>query len=126
MKPHSRDSCPSFIIIREGGVEIMREFRKQIFVCTKENFEGCCATKGAQEVFQAFRNELRSRGITDVLVTGCGCTGQHSTGPTVIIHPDGVWYQQVKPSDVSTIIEFHILNGQVVSELVNPNIVVKK
>ncbi len=104
----------------------MREFRMQIFVCTKEDFEGCCAQKGAKEVFQAFRDELKKRGITDVLVTGCGCTGQHSIGPTVIVQPEGVWYQQVKPSDVPLIIEQHLLQGKVVNALLNPNICLKK
>jgi (2Fe-2S) ferredoxin len=99
-----------------------RELKRQVFVCTKENFEGCCAQKGATEVFQKFREELRGRGITDVIVTGCGCTGQHSTGPTVIVQPDGIWYCSVQPADVAEIVEKHLIGGEPVSRLVNPNI----
>ncbi|MHA2620860.1 MAG: (2Fe-2S) ferredoxin domain-containing protein [bacterium JZ-2024 1] len=100
----------------------MREVKRQVFVCTKESFEGCCAQKGAAEVFQRFREELRSRGITGVVVTGCGCTGQHATGPTVIVYPDGIWYGSVKPEDVPEIIDRHLLGGIPLDRLVNPNI----
>lgn len=97
-----------------------REFRRQIFVCTKETFDGCCAQKGALEVFKALREAVRQAGIADVLVSGCGCTGQHSTGPTVIVHPDGIWYQQVKPEDVEEIVREHLQGGKPVERLVNP------
>jgi len=103
-----------------------REFQRQIFVCTKENFDGCCAQKGALEVFQALRDAVRKAQMTDVLVTGCGCTGQHSTGPTVIVHPDGIWYQQVKPEDVEEILREHLQGGKPVERLINPNIQVSR
>jgi (2Fe-2S) ferredoxin len=99
-----------------------RELKRQVFVCTKETFDGCCAQKGAPEVFQKLREELRGRGIPDVIVTGCGCTGQHAIGPTVIVHPDGVWYAFVKPEDVPEIVEQHLLGGVPVQRLLNPNI----
>ncbi|HEV2904175.1 MAG TPA: hypothetical protein VGW32_03960, partial [Pyrinomonadaceae bacterium] len=35
----------------------------------------------------------------------------------VLIYPDGVWYAQVQPKDVSEIIEEHLLNGRVVERL---------
>jgi len=101
-----------------------RVFRKQIFCCTTEG-EGKCATKGGNEVLLKFREEVKARGLTDILVTKVGCTGQHATGPTVIIHPDGLWYQRVTPDDVPEIIEKHILGGQPVERLINPEMRVK-
>lgn len=101
-----------------------RTFRKQVFVCTTEG-EGKCATKGGLEVWQKFREEVKARNLTDIIVTKVGCTGQHPTGPTVIVHPDGLWYQTVKPEDVAEIIEKHLVGGQPVDRLVNPEMQVK-
>ena len=102
-----------------------RVFRKQIFCCTTEG-EGKCATKGGNEVLLKFREEVKARGLTDILVTKVGCTGQHATGPTAIIHPDGLWYERVTPDDVPEIIEKHILGGQPVERLINPEMRVKQ
>ena len=99
-------------------------FRKQVFCCTTEG-EGKCATKGGVEVWQRFKQEVATRGLADIIVTRVGCTGQHPTGPTVIIHPDGLWYQHVTPDDVPEIIEQHLLGGQPVERLINPEMRVK-
>ena len=101
-----------------------RVFRKQVFVCTTEG-EGRCAQKGGLELLRKFRDEVKVRGLADILVTKVGCTGQHPTGPTVIVHPDGLWYQTVKPDDVAEIIEQHLMGGRPVERLINPEMRVK-
>ena len=52
-----------------------------------------------------------------MLVTKTGCMGRCSTGPTVVVYPDGVWYMKVQPEDVSEIIESHLKNGKPVERL---------
>jgi len=54
-----------------------------------------------------------------------GCTGQHATGPTVIVHPDGIWYQGVTLADVGEIIDQHLVGGKPVARLINPEMRVK-
>jgi len=34
-----------------------------------------------------------------------------------MVYPDGVWYAQVRPSDVPEIVEEHIVNGRPVERL---------
>jgi len=101
-----------------------REFSKQVFVCTAEG-EGRCAQKGGQELFLKFRAELKARNLTNIIVTTMGCTGQHATGPTVIVHPDGIWYQRVRLDDVAEIIDQHLVGGKPVARLINPEMRVK-
>ena len=101
-----------------------RLFRKQVFCCTTDG-EGRCAPKGGREVWQKFKEEVKTRNLTDIIVTQVGCTGQHPTGPTVIIHPDGLWYQRVTPNDVVEIIEQHLLGGKPVERLLNHEMRVK-
>lgn len=101
-----------------------RVFDKQVFVCTTGG-EGRCAQKGAGEILRKFLAEVRARNLTNIIVTSVGCTGQHATGPTVIIHPDGIWYQRVTPDDVGEIIDRHLVGGKPVERLINPELRVK-
>ncbi|MCH7761977.1 (2Fe-2S) ferredoxin domain-containing protein, partial [candidate division TA06 bacterium] len=92
-------------------------YRKHIFVCATEG-EGKCQEKGGLELLRKFRAEVRERGLQDeVLVTKVGCTDQHPVGPTVIVHPDGIWYKLVQLSDIAEILEQHILGGKPVERL---------
>jgi (2Fe-2S) ferredoxin len=34
-----------------------------------------------------------------------------------MVYPDGIWYAQVRASDVSEIVEEHLLNGRVIDRL---------
>jgi len=99
--------------------------RYHIFVCTGKS---CSAVQSA-EVKSAFERELISREILfgkeskgknpkgSVVLTECGSVGFCAIGVAVMVYPDGVWYAQVRPSDVPEIIQQHIIDGQVVERL---------
>ena len=46
-----------------------------------------------------------------------GCLGRCSEAPVCVIYPDGTWYSYVDLEDVQQIIEKHLLNGEVVPNL---------
>jgi (2Fe-2S) ferredoxin len=52
-----------------------------------------------------------------ILVTECGSVGFCAIGAAVMVYPDGIWYGQVTASDVSEIVEEHLLNGRIVKRL---------
>ena len=78
---------------------------------------------------EAFERELKARGILfgkeakgknprgSVVLTECASVGFCAIGAAVMVYPDGVWYAQVRASDVPEIIEEHLLNGRVVERL---------
>ena len=96
-----------------------------VFVCTGKS----CSARESADVRDAFERELKERGILfgkeakgknprgSIIVTECASVGFCSIGPTVLVYPDGVWYAQVQPKDVSEIIEEHLLKGRVVERL---------
>lgn len=96
-----------------------------VFVCTGKS----CSARDSADVRDAFEHELKRRGILfgkeakgknpkgSIIVTECASVGFCSIGPTVLIYPEGVWYAQVQPKDVSEIIDEHLLNGRVVERL---------
>ena len=44
-------------------------------------------------------------------ISGATCLDPCTLGPSVVVYPEGVWYQGLKASDVSEIVESH-LNGE--------------
>ncbi len=85
---------------------------KQVRICMGA---GCIAS-GAGQVKQAIEAELQRCGVHDgVSVIGTGCLGPCSAGPTLMI--DDVFYENVKPQDGSSLVNEHVLRGQIVSRL---------
>jgi (2Fe-2S) ferredoxin len=99
--------------------------RHHVFVCTGKS----CSARDSAEVLEAFESDLKERGLLfgrevkgknphgSIVVTSCASVGFCSIGPAVMVYPDGVWYAQVRASDVAEIVEEHLLNNRVVERL---------
>ncbi|MEB3291074.1 MAG: (2Fe-2S) ferredoxin domain-containing protein [Leptolyngbya sp.] len=55
-----------------------------------------------------------------ILVAASGCMGQCSSGPTVHILPDDIWYCHLRPGDVPVIVAQHLGQGQPVVDYLHP------
>ena len=99
--------------------------RHHVFVCTGKS----CSAVDSAEVRNAFERELKARELQygklskgcnpngSVVLTECGSVGFCAIGAAVMVYPDGVWYAQVRASDVPEIVEQHIVNGRPVERL---------
>lgn len=99
--------------------------RHHVFVCTGQS----CSARDSADVLEAFENDLKERGLLfgreakgknphgTIVVTSCASVGFCSIGPAVMVYPDGVWYAQVRVSDVAEIVEEHLLKNRVVERL---------
>ena len=99
--------------------------RHHVFVCTGKS---CSAVESA-EVKAVFERELISRGMLfgkekkgknpngSIVVTECGSVGFCAIGTAVMVYPDGIWYAQVRVSDVLEIVEEHLIDGRAVERL---------
>jgi NADH:ubiquinone oxidoreductase subunit F (NADH-binding)/(2Fe-2S) ferredoxin/NAD-dependent dihydropyrimidine dehydrogenase PreA subunit len=77
-----------------------------------------CIASGSLEVKDALQKELLKRNLQDdVQIVMTGCNGFCARGPLVVVYPDGVFYNQVKPEHAPLIVEEHVLKGRVVQEL---------
>ena len=85
----------------------MTAFR-QIFVCATPG-EGRCGAKGGEELLEAFRNEVKRRGVSSSTILRNACTRRHEEGPVVFVFPDDVWYTRVTPDDVPRIVGRHLI-----------------
>ena len=99
--------------------------RHHVFVCTGKS----CSALDSAQVKEAFESELKHRGILfgkeakgknpngSIVVTECASVGFCAIGAAVMVYPDGIWYAQVRASDVPEIIEEHLVKGRVVERL---------
>jgi (2Fe-2S) ferredoxin len=99
--------------------------QRHVFVCTGKS----CTGNDSVAVKEAFERELKARELQygkaskgcspngSVVLTECGSVGFCAVGPAVMVYPDGVWYAQVRVSDVAEIVEEHLINGRPVERL---------
>ena len=72
-----------------------------------------CRKQGAKSVLEAFTASL----VPGVTVSASSCLGQCGNGPMVLVLPDMVWYCGVRSSEVSQIVEQHLIGNQEVKKM---------
>ncbi len=91
----------------------MERYRANLMLC---GGTGCIAT-GSLKVRDALIEELKQRRLEDeISVTLTGCNGFCAQGPILIVHPDEIFYQKLKPEDVPYLVEEHLLKGRPVEK----------
>lgn len=103
-------------VIREQG-EILAQktgYRKQVLVCGGTG----CTSSGSKKVVDALEKALKAHELEkDVLVVKTGCFGLCALGPIMIVYPEGAFYSQATPEGVTRIVEEHLKDGNVVTDL---------
>lgn len=92
-----------------------------IFCCVNERPKGhprsCCADRGGKELHAHMKKRAKELGIKNIRVNQSGCLERCELGPTVVIYPEGTWYNPETPDDVDEILTKHVLNGERVERL---------
>ena len=79
---------------------------------------GACISAGEESVKSVLEEELRKYALDGVVkVVETGCMGACNLGPIMIVYPEGVFYQKLKPQDAKEIVEEHLLKGRPVQRL---------
>jgi len=88
--------------------------RTNVMICTCTN----CISNGALKIKDALAAEIQRHELgDDVLLVPTSASGLCVRGPILVIQPDGILYQQVKPDDVANMVEEHFLKGRPVESL---------
>lgn len=85
-----------------------------VLVCQHQS----CQRHGSIATLAAFQ-DLPIPGVT---VEASTCMGQCSSGPTVRITPDEIWYYRVQADGVPEIVKQHLQEGKPVTAKLNPRI----
>lgn len=95
----------------------MKYFRSHVLVCKDPG----CISKGAHEVMEALQDELVAEGLIDeVQVLETSRIGSCSTGPEVMVYPEGVHYTNLSVDDIPYLVEEHFLKGRIVQKFIEP------
>ena len=81
----------------------------------------CGIAAGARSVMQAIMEELQKRKIRDVSVETTGCIGMCQKEPLVDVIHEGqprITYGNVKTEDAARIVSSHIVNGNILEDIV--------
>ncbi|NOQ25092.1 MAG: 4Fe-4S dicluster domain-containing protein [Bacteroidales bacterium] len=92
----------------------MTKYKTHLLVCGGTG----CRASASDDIVENLKQELENKGLQDeVQVVMTGCFGFCEKGPIVKVSPDNTFYTQVKPEDVTEIIEEHIIKGRQVTRL---------
>jgi NADH-quinone oxidoreductase subunit F len=77
-----------------------------------------CHASGCHAVVDAFKKVIQEKAKSNgVGIRVTGCHGFCERGPLVVIYPQKVLYQKVKPEDASTIFQETVLKGKILENL---------
>jgi len=89
---------------------------REILLCAG----GGCIASGALKVKKLLEEKIREEKLA-VPVTETGCLGPCAKGPVILIQPDEVFYENVRPEDVPDIVNLHLKKGTVIERLTHRN-----
>lgn len=98
-------------------------FERYIFICNNDRApdhpRSSCGHGGGHELIAEFKRLVREHRLQlEIRVNKTGCMELCEIGPTIMVHPDNVWYQKVQLEDVQEIFTKHILGGEPVERLI--------
>ena len=77
-----------------------------------------CHSNSSSLIKNEFEKQLKDKGLDkDVLIVMTGCFGLCAAGPVVIVYPEGSFYSHVTVSDVTEIVDEHLIKGKTVERL---------
>lgn len=100
--------------VKEQVEATASKYRYNLLICLGAG----CISSGSEQVRDVLVEELKKRGmLEEVRVVETGCIGCCGSGPVVVVQPDGVLYQNLRPKGVHEIVEEHLLKGRFVERL---------
>lgn len=96
-----------------------------VFVCTNErpanHPRGCCKAKGSEKLRDYMKARAKELGLKNMRINTAGCMERCEIGPSLVIYPEGVWYQPTSNADIDEILSVHLQgNGRVARLMRNP------
>ncbi|MFN7901253.1 MAG: (2Fe-2S) ferredoxin domain-containing protein [Holosporales bacterium] len=86
----------------------MTPLRHHVFFCLNRRPDdapqGCCASKGAEDLFDYCKVQVKAKGIKGVRINRAGCLDRCAMGVTVVDYPAGEWCTVKTREDVDSLV----------------------
>ena len=92
----------------------MKQFRSNVLICAGTG----CVASGSLKVRDILEEEIKKHNLQDeVKIVLTGCNGFCAKGPLMVVYPEGIFYQALKPETIALLVEEHFLKGRPVKDL---------
>ncbi len=92
----------------------MAKYRMHLMLCSGTG----CQASGSKEIKRVLEEELKKRELDkEIAIIETGCNGFCAQGPVMVVKPDNIFYQKLKPEDIPYLVEEHFLKGRPVEKL---------
>lgn len=102
----------------------LEQIQRHIFICVDPTFPQCCSPQASLESWDYLKKRLKQLNLDKptqtrpscIFRTKANCLRVCTSGPILVVYPDGVWYRKATPEVIEQIIQEHIINNRVVTE----------
>lgn len=103
-----------FFLFQQHAEEKYRENSCYLAVCGDTG----CAVWGAKQLKDYLSEYLQGNDLSsNIGLKYTGCLGLCESGPVIIVYPQEIFYQKVKPEDIEEIVEKTVLRGEIIDRL---------
>lgn len=92
-------------------------YHRHVFLCTGPS---CCTPETGLAAWEALKKAHKERGLgtgpNACYRTKVGCLRICCHGPTMVIYPEGTWYQDMTADRIPEFVRRHLVEGQPIRE----------
>ena len=96
--------------------------KHHIFLCSDQTNPKCCDKEQGLIAWEFLKNRLKELNLNEelgIFRTKANCLRVCKQGPVAVVYPDGIWYRRCEEKYVEELYEKHLINNQLVSEIVD-------
>jgi (2Fe-2S) ferredoxin len=94
-------------------------YRRHVFLCIGPD---CCTPEVGQEAWEALKKGVKEHGLgagpNACFRTKVGCLRICTSGPTVVVYPEGTWYHGMTTERIPRFVQEHLVEGKPIQEWV--------
>ena len=93
------------------------DYHRHVFLCTGPS---CCTPEEGLAAWEVLKQQLKEHNLTAgpnaCYRTKVGCLRICTQGPTMVVYPEGTWYQGMNTERIPLFVQQHLVEGRPVEE----------